>query len=449
MLRFGCATRDITPDRPVWLGGYAGRNGPSTGVSEPILAGCIAVQTGEGQAAGGEPALLVTLDLVGVHDAGARALAGRIAEATGVPVERILLACSHTHYAPAVGLQRIYHPDVGRNGINDADPAYVGEMSVKVVEACAEAVRRLAPGTVEVLRTSVPQVHYNRRIRQRDGSVVTTFRYPTGSDPLPELSPTDDRLTALRFRAADSGAVGAVLVHFACHTVTGDRHGDGTSLLVSSDFVHYLRGALTDEYGCPVFFAQAAAGDVVPMRRLGESRRWIGESLAHAVLLGDRAFRPVDAEQVSVRWDELQARVRHDLGGDPEDRLAAAAERLRAAPAGQDGAARDAYLEALHLAYAARRWPKGSLAVRIQHVRIGDLPLVALPFEVLAEFGLRVKERFPDAMVIAYANGYEGYLPFRHDLAAGGYEAQIGSAHFEPGTAERILDAVLRGLERC
>ena len=89
MLRFGCATRDITPDRPVWLGGYAGRNGPSTGVSEPILAGCIALQTGEGQAAGGEPALLVTLDLVGVHDAGARALAGRIAEATGVPVERI------------------------------------------------------------------------------------------------------------------------------------------------------------------------------------------------------------------------------------------------------------------------------------------------------------------------------------------------------------------------
>ena len=182
MLRFGCATRDITPDRPVWLGGYAGRDGPSTGVSEPILAGCIALQTGEGQAAGGEPALLVTLDLVGVHDAGARALAGRIAEATGVPVERILLACSHTHYAPAVGLQRIYHPDVGRNGINDADPAYVGEMSVKVVEACAEAVRRLAPGTLEVLRTSVPQVHYNRRIRQRDGSVVTTFRYPTGSD---------------------------------------------------------------------------------------------------------------------------------------------------------------------------------------------------------------------------------------------------------------------------
>ena len=51
-------------------------------------------------------------------------------------------------------------------------------------------------------------------------------------------------------------------------------------------------------------------------------------------------------------------------------------------------------------------------------------------------------------MVIAYANGYEGYLPFRHDLAAGGYEAQTGSAHFKPGTAERILDAVLRGLER-
>ena len=317
-----------------------------------------------------------------------------------------------------------------------------------MVSACAEAAGRLAPGTVEVLRTCVPQVHYNRRIRQRDGSVATTFRYPDGSDPAPELSPTDDRLTALRFRDAGSGDVGAVLVHFGCHTVTGDRHGDGTSSLVSSDFVHYLRNALSEEYGCPVFFAQAAAGDVVPMRRLGESRRWIGQTLAHAVLLGERAFRPVAAERVDVTWDELQARVRHDLTGDPEARLQAAADQLRAAPGGQDEAVRDEYLEALHLAYAARRWPEGSFTVRIQQVRIGDLPLVALPFEVLAELGLRVAERFPDAMVISYANGYEGYLPFRHDLAAGGYESQTGSAHFEPGTAERILDAVLRGLER-
>lgn len=448
MLKFGCATRDITPDRPVWMGGYANRDGPSTGVSEPILAGCIAVQAGDGQADGCEPALIVTLDLVGVHDAAARALAGRIAERTGVPAERIMLACSHTHYAPAAGLQRIYRPDVGWNGINDADAAYVDEMTTKVVEACAEAVSRLAPGTVEVLRTRVPQVHYNRRIRQPDGSVATTFRYPDGTDPAPELSPTDDRLTALRFRAAGSGDVGAVLVHFGCHTVTGDRHGDSTSLLVSSDFVHYLRGALGDEYGCPVFFAQAAAGDVVPMRRLGESRRWIGETLAHAVLLGDRAFRPVAAERVDVTWDELRARVRHDLTGDPAARLHSAADRLRAESSGQEGAARDEYLEALHLAYAARRWPERAFAVRIQQVRIGDLPLVALPFEVLAELGLRVADRFPDALVISYANGYEGYLPFRHDLAAGGYEAQTGSAHFEPGTAERILDAVLRGLER-
>ena len=80
-------------------------------------------------------------------------------------------------------------------------------------------------------------------------------------------------------------------------------------------------------------------------------------------------------------------------------------------------------------------------------MRIGELQLVALPFEVLAEFGLRVKEYFPEAIIISYANGYEGYLPFRHDFDAGGYEAQIGSAHFEPGTAERILDVVLRGLD--
>ena len=183
------------------------------------------------------------------------------------------------------------------------------------------------------------------------------------------------------------------------------------------------------------------------MRRLGESRRWIGESLAHAVLLGDRAFRPVAAERVAVTWDELDARVR-------TTRPATRRPGWRRPRIGCGLLLRDRRVRRVKPTWrrctGLRGAPVAGGLVRrpLQQVRIGDLPLVALPFEVLAELGLRVKERFPTrwSSPTRTARGLPA-VPAR--LAAGGYEAQIGSAHFEPGTAERILDAVLRGLERC
>ncbi len=450
-LKFGAAYRDITPAYPVWLAGYGGRKERSRGVSEPIIAGVLAVQSGE-QA----PVLIVTLDVVGVPDVPQRDLRGRIAAATGVPEQAILIACSHTHYAPSLWVQRLSAPVLG---LNEPDTAYREELWAAVVSCATEGLQRLRPGRVEIMRTRVPQVHFNRRPRLPDGSVQSNLVYPADEAVAADLTftATDDELVALRFIGDDTDAAGAMLVNFACHPVTGDHLGDRQSLLVSADWVHYLRAELGAEFGCPAFFLQGAAGDVVPLRRLGKSRRWIGATLAHAVLLGERTFRPLPVDAVEVAWDELEERTRTPTAEiDTEARLDAATARLRALT--ESGGASEvglperaqaagAWDQALQFAYKARRWPGDRFTVAIQYLRLGPVTLVALPFEVLAELALEMKRSDPHAVLVAYANGYEGYLPFEHDLARGGYEALDRSAHMAPGSAERILARIRSRLE--
>ena len=190
------------------------------------------------------------------------------------------------------------------------------------------------------------------------------------------------------------------------------------------------------------------------MRRLGGSREWIGASLAHTVLLGERAFRREPVSTIDVVWDELdeQTRVAVTASG-TEERLATAAtdyEALRADDTASTQAlatAREEFEEALHLAYKARRWPGNGYVVRIQFLRLGRITLVALPFEVLAQLALQMKSAAADSVLVSCANGYEGYLPFQEDFERGGYEAQFGSAHFTAGSAERIRDRIIGRLQ--
>ena len=57
----GVATVDITPERPLWMAGFARRSLPSQGVALPLRAKALALRHGRGR-----PVVLVTADLLGV-----------------------------------------------------------------------------------------------------------------------------------------------------------------------------------------------------------------------------------------------------------------------------------------------------------------------------------------------------------------------------------------------
>jgi hypothetical protein len=90
------------------------------------------------------------------------------------------------------------------------------------------------------------------------------------------------------------------------------------------------------------------------------------------------------------------------------------------------------------------------IEIPLQAVRIGDLAIVAIPFEVFVEIGLELKERSPfqDTFVMSLANGSYGYLPTVAHHELGGYETWLGTNQVEIQTAPRIVDALLAMLAR-
>jgi hypothetical protein len=442
-MHFGTAVRDITPSYPVWLHGYAAREHPSQGILEPISLSCLAVSNGA------ETVLLFSCDMIGIHSYVCDRLYALLERRVGIAPPRIMLSCSHTHFAPALHDMRYLSPHLG---IVEPDPRFVEEFEQKLVEAAEESLRNLREGRLETARLPVPQVVFNRRTVQQDGTVETNFRYPPNAQDY-AFSPIDSQLTILRI--VDDMGVRAAWLNFGCHPVTGgpDRVLDHYD--ISSDYAYYLRQAVGASWHCPALFALGGAGDAVPMDRYGASRQRIGGILGNAAVLGERVYAvdecadliaevmhmeaetiiEVDPATAETEYEEAQSEL---LALDQDSDVTEESEAYQEATARFEAKVR-AY-------FRARLYPENQYAIPIQFLKIGQTTLVGLPFEVLSEFSRRMKERFPHSVLCSCTGGYQGYLSFAYEYERGGYEATAASTHFVPGTADDLLEAVLTKL---
>jgi hypothetical protein len=85
------------------------------------------------------------------------------------------------------------------------------------------------------------------------------------------------------------------------------------------------------------------------------------------------------------------------------------------------------------------------VSIPLQAVRIGDLAIAAIPFEVFTEIGLEIKEKSPlkDAFTIELANDSHGYLPTPRQHELGGYETWMGTNRVQLDASERITEVIL------
>src|SRR5690349_10614780 len=95
-LLLGAARVDVTPTEPIRLTGYASRQAPHVGVEQKLWAKALAIGS---DAAG--PAVLITLDNCGIAEETWREVRERLGRSAGLRPDRIVIASSHTHSAPA------------------------------------------------------------------------------------------------------------------------------------------------------------------------------------------------------------------------------------------------------------------------------------------------------------------------------------------------------------
>ncbi len=444
-LRAGAAAVDITPQEfPVNMPGGFSANF-AEGAHDPLFARALVLDDGATTLA------LVVVDNLGVaREVGdeAKALA---AEKTGIPPERILLAATHTHSAPASNVTDGPEPAV----------AYRKVLLEGIVESIARAHEALRPAAVGHGAHPLPEEVFNRRWFLKPGKMTPNpfgemdqvrMNPATSPDVLDRpAGPTDPDVTILSVRDATSRRPLALFANYTLHYVGATPSG-----LVSADyfgeFARLMPSRLRAGEEFVAMMSNGASGDINnipflvtrPPREPFEQIRIVARKAADAAWF---AHQDIETHRSDARLGMLQREVTLPMRRPTEEQIAWA----NAVLAVTDEAER-AKLPRLAEAYARRTLNLAkddeTLNVLVQAVRIGDLAVCALPFEVLVEIGLDLKQRspFPRTMVLGVTNGYNGYLPTPEQHKLGGYETWLGTCRVAEDSSVVLTDHLLEML---
>lgn len=383
-----------------------------------------------------------------------------VSEATGVPVENIRAAATHTHSGPVPYKSWI------EKGYEMVEP-WFQELYRWCTEAAQEAMGSLQVVEVRAGRGEC-QINSNRRCVTADGERFL------GVNP---KGPSDHEVLVVRLDAEKHKPL-ATLVNFACHaTIMGPANR-----LITPDYPGAMKRVVERAIGGKCFFFQGAAGDQGPVQGFIQDTsvyRELGAVLGHEVVKVALSMKAVPATPkfrevipsgaplglYDVEFPELTGTPLHTLNkeivvplreGLP-DRVAAGEklnlwkEKLKQAREIQDEAA---ITEAI---YMARRADiqlrmaddfggKEKAGIRAHFVALGDVAIVGCNIEPFAEIGTFIKHwsPFPFTFVCGYTNGRMAYLPTAEDWTKGGYE--VDNSPFAQNAAEVLQKEILATL---
>ena len=401
-IEVGVAARDITPEGPIWLAGYAARKHPSEKVDSPLLVQALAIRERD------ERVVLVSLDNCEIsHDFIAPVVADLNAKHHLKPGALVVVS-SHTHSAPA-----LEHTLTSMYNLSPADEEqirkYSGFLRTRIVEVVGAALDELKPARLEYAAGRATFA-MNRRVY--NGDKIDFGENPDG--------PVDWSVPVLKV-SGTNGAIRAILFGYACHgtSIAGDDF-----YIVSGDYMAYARQNLEGHYrGAMAMYLTGMGADSNPSPRgtLLDARRH-GLELAGAVagVLGhpmrrvEGALRLAYAE-AELPFEEPPAREQIDRDAKSQDIYV----RNRA----------DGYLKLLAEGKplpAAMKLPLGA-------IRIGDdLTFVIMAGEDVVDYGRRFQRIFAadHPWLIGYAYEVPCYIPTVRILKEGGYEAQSSLIYY-------------------
>ena len=361
--------------------------------------------------------------------------------ATGVPAHRMLVSATHTHSAPSA---------MGCLG-SRVDPGYAAFLPGKIAEAIVGAVERLQPARIGWTVVDDWDHTFNRRwLRRPDRLMNDPFGQPTvrahmhpghqSPDVTGPSGPVDPGLSLLAVQTA-AGQPLAVLANYSMHYIGSE--------LLSSDYFGRFAGYLAKQLGAgPEFvgmMSQGTSGDL-----------WAGDYGAPAHDLNYDTFAGEMAERAARAISQIEWRDRVPLKmaertltlkyRTPDaGRLAWAVEMMAGLGDRLPSSQPEIYAaEAIHL------HERQQSELKLQAASVGGFGITALPNEVVALTGLKIKARSPlvPTMNIELANGADGYIPPPEQHHLGGYITwPARTAGLEVEAELRIVETVLSLLE--
>lgn len=442
-LRAGAAAVDISPKQyPVLInGGMTSRS--ATKLTDPIYARALVLDDGKAKIA------ICVVDnclFPRYHIDPAKADAS---QRTGIPAANMLVSATHTHTAPSV---------MGALGTEE-DPNYPPVMRDGISRAIELAHKNLEPAKVAWgVADANEYVGVRRWIRRSDRKLKSPFgdqdvlanMHPgyLSVDAIGPSGPEDPDLTVLSVQAADGRPI-ALLGNIGMHYFSGPAPVSADYFGVFCKAVEQTLSAGVPAGKPPVvgILSQGTSGDTwrvdyskpkpdkmptIDEYANGLAKLAIGAVAGKTHVTTDLAMASQDIEvkhrQPSPERIEWAKKLIAEMG----DRLPKTQPEVYAK-------------EVPHL--LAR--PEADML--LQAIRIGDFGLTAMPNEVYALTGLKIKAQSPLAgtMNIELANDELGYIPPPEQHPMGGYTTWPARSSYPAVDAEpKMVETVLTLLEK-
>lgn len=426
--KVGIAQAKITPEKPLWLAGYAARDRPAEGTLHELWIKVLVLQSTDGGRA-----VFVASDLLGWPKDMSERVCAELKTGCKLDRSQVMLTATHTHSGPVLrdALYDIYPLDEKQRALIEE---YTAALEKTAVATVVKALSQLTPATLWA------------------GEAVTNFATNRRNNPQAEVDnllargltlkgPVDHDVPVLAVRSPE-GRLLAVVFGYACH---------GTTLSAyrwSGDYAGFAQIALQESHPGALAMSYAGCGadqNPLPRREVTLCRRY-GHMLAAAV-----------EEALRTPMRPIRPRLRTGfrlLDLDFEKVLSKSELEAAAGKGGYAGRRAERLLSQLNQGKTLAK----SYPYPVQAWKLGSNQLwISLGGEVVVDYSLRLKATYGRRTWVAgYANDVMAYIPSRRVWEEGGYEAGAFSVYglptdrWAPDIEERIAACVgrlVKGLE--
>lgn len=442
-LKAGTSLVDITPTE--WPMAPRGSFFPKPVESahDPLTVRCVVLENGDTTIA------LAVVDSCMVHREQLDPAKAAAAEKTGIPAANMMVSSTHTHSAPFAN---------GGSG-TPQELNYQKKLIEGITAAIVEAHGKLQPARAGWSGYDLPdEVHNRRWFLQPDkmplnpfGEIDIVKMNPPASPEvlISPAGPIDPEVSVLYLEDA-KGKPLSVFANYALHYVgntgaqmSADYFGEFARLMpvrlrsVSDNFVAMMSNGTSGDIN------NINRVNSTPPREPYEQIRIVAGKTADAAY---HAIRQIGSEANDPQLAMLQREITLEHRRPTDEQIERAKNIVKVDEEGEKK------LPRLAKAYAQRTLSlaekPGTTDVLIQTIRIGDLAICTMPFEVLVEIGLDLKKRSPaaDTFVVELANGGYGYLPPPNQHKFGGYETWLGTCKVQEDASVILTDNLLEML---
>lgn len=437
----GAATANITP----WLGdGLVGNFGtppPAKYVHDELHARCFVLDDGTTRI------VLVVSDNIYMSREVLDEAKRQVTEATGIPADRMLMSCTHTHSSVSARWPNPLKPE-------EEFTEYQRFVAHRIADGVQCAIHNLQPAKVAWGTVDLPGQVFCRRWLLKPGAELfnpfgepDTAKMNPGNRPdlLKPAGPVDPQIAFLAIETLDGRPLG-LLANYSLHYVGGTgRDISADYFAVFCDRVQELLGADRLQ---PPFVAAMSNGTSANINNIDYSKpRERRQPYEQIQLVADQCAQAACGQYEKLVWHDrvpLGMRERElELGV----RKPTPAQLEHAKEVLADPDRRDKFPHERTYAQRAIQQQESPDTVRVivQAVRVGELGISAIPFEVFSEIGLELKARnpFKPSFTMELANGGYGYLPTPEQHKLGGYETWLGTNKVEEQASVKIVDNLL------